>query len=609
MNRIDRHAGDQRSGFSQLKFRRKLRIMPAARVGYLLNDLTGFIIQNSVRALLLSYCCFLLSCGHEQEQLAENQSIINPSLDFQPNILWLVAEDMSGNIPAFGDSTIVTPTLDRLAAEGVCYDHFFTPAPVCAPARSAIITGMYPNHIGSNHMRTGPWYAGRASEEAIATYRQYLPKGLIPYEATPQDDVKMFTEYLRAAGYYTSNNAKEDYQFVRTHVAWDESSRQAHWRNRKPSQPFFAVFNFGVTHESRIWAKKEDSLWVTNDLDMPVPPYLPDTEIGQQDVRRMYSNILEMDAQIGAVLDQLEADGLLDSTIVMWYTDHGGPLPRQKRSLHDSGIKVPLIVRFPNAIGAGSRDARMTSFIDLGPTALSIAGVTPPDHLDGKAFLGQYLREEEPTHVFAAADRFDASYEQSRAVRDGQYKYIRHYQPEEPMFLQVAYRDQMDIMQELYRLRDQGQFTELQKLWFADSRPEEQLFDVIADPHEVNDLAQLPEYKEKLEELRLVNDQFVSSINDRGLMPEEDLLESIWPSKKQPVTADPTWSIDADQVSLACVTDGASIGYQITNDAGEWPTAWQIYVAPFSIQQEMKIRVIADRIGYRPSKAVDISFY
>lgn len=560
------------------------------------------------QVIYITLLCSLYSCQQNNNSVAAKRpSITNPELTFRPNILWLVAEDMSSTIPAFGDSTIITPTLDRLAAEGVCYDQFFTPAPVCAPARSAIITGMYPNHIGSNHMRTGPWYAGKASAETINNYQQYLPEGLVPYEATPDPGVKMFTEYLRTGGYYTSNDAKEDYQFVKTHVAWDESSREAHWRNRKPGQPFFSVFNFGVTHESRIWAKKEDSLWVAGELEVPVPPYLPNTELGQQDVRRMYSNILEMDAQIGNVLDQLEADGLLDSTIVMWYTDHGGPLPRQKRSLHDSGIKVPLIVRFPDKLGAGTRDVRMTSFIDLGPTVMSLADIQPEAHMDGKAFLGKYMRTEEPEYVFAAADRFDAAYEKSRAVRDGQFKYIRHYQPEKPMFLHVAYRDQMGIMQELYRLKDEGQLSEVQKLLFAESRPREQLFDVQADPHELNDLAGSPDFQEKLSELRAVNDQFLATIEDKGLMPESDLLESLWPEMQQPITEEVSWEDENGLIALTCKSPGASIGYKIMDKDG-WPTSWQIYAAPFPIKQGDIIRVKADRIGYLPGKEVDISF-
>lgn len=597
MNTIDRHAD-----FFQLRFHRKLE-----KYRYLIDDLFCFNNPTNRLFLLFSCWCCLLSCDQKERQLVERNSIINPSLDFRPNILWLVAEDMSGNIPAFGDSTIITPTLDRLATEGVCYDQFFTPAPVCAPARSAIITGMYPNHIGSNHMRTGPWYAGKPSETTLANYQQYLPEGLIPYEATPGPEVKMFTEYLREAGYYTSNNAKEDYQFIRTHVAWDESSQQAHWRNRKPGQPFFAVFNFGVTHESRIWAKKSDSLWLSEDLRVPIPPYLPDTGVGQQDVRRMYSNILEMDFQIGAVLDQLEADGLLDSTIVMWYTDHGGPLPRQKRSLHDSGIKVPMIVRFPRAFGAGTRDTRMTSFIDLAPTVLSLAGLRPADHMDGTAFLGRYIRSEEPAYVFAAADRFDANYAQSRAVRDDRFKYIRHYDTEQPMFLPVAYRDQMDIMQELYRLRDESQLTDEQRIWFAEKRPKEQLFDVVADPHELNDLANSSEFQHKLEELRGANDQFVQTIDDQGLIPEVALLEKIWPDKKQPITADPTWEFREGKLSVNCTTKGASIGFQKSDNSDKWPISWKIYSAPLPVSKGTFIRVKADRIGYRPSNTVDIS--
>ncbi len=555
---------------------------------------------------ILCFSSLFLGCQEAEKPSFSNQSV-NPPINFRPNILWLVAEDMSGNIPAFGDSTITTPTLDRLAAEGVCYDQFFTPAPVCAPARSAIITGMYPNHIGSNHMRTGPWYAGTPSVATLTNYQQYLPEGLIPYEATPAPEIKMFPEYLRAAGYYTSNNAKEDYQFIRTHVAWDESDREAHWRNRKPGQPFFAVFNFGVTHESRIWAKKTDSLWIAPDLKVPVPPYLPDTEVGQQDVRRMYSNIREMDFQIGVVLDQLEADGLLDSTIVMWYTDHGGPLPRQKRSLHDSGIKVPMIIRFPNALGAGTRDRRMTSFIDLGPTVLSLAGIKPADHIDGTAFLGKYTREEEPTYIYAAADRFDASYDKSRAVRDNRFKYIRHYDTEQPMFLHVAYRDQMDIMQELYRLRDQAELTQVQQLWFAKTRPKEQLFDVLADPHEVNDLAEAPEFQDKLKELRNVNEQFVEAIKDKGLISERALLEDIWPGKRQPVTVDPTWEINNEKLSITCATPGASIGFQVSGNPEEWPDAWEIYGAPIQIRDGVHVRIKADRLGYQPSNVVDIS--
>jgi len=385
-------------------------------------------IQQSTYWLAFLLLGLVLSCSpeHNEANQEESTSFPNPSLDFQPNIIWLVAEDQSPNLPSFGDSTVTTPTLSRLAAEGVCYDNFYTAHPVCAPARASIITGMYANHIGASHMRTGPWYNDKVPPEVVEQYSQRLPEGVVSYEAVPPANAKMFTEYLRAAGYYCTNNSKQDYQFKKTMTAWDEDSNQAFWAKRKKGQPFFAVFNFGVTHESRIWAKAEDSLWVAEDLDVPVPPYLPDTEVGRRDVRRMYSNIKEMDTQVGEVLDRLEADGLLDSTIIFWYSDHGGPLPRQKRLLYDSGIKVPMIIRFPGQQFAGQRDDRMVSFIDLAPTVLSLVGLAPKDYMDGKAFLGEYVREEEPKYVFGAADRFDGKPDRIRSVQTVQISALLH---------------------------------------------------------------------------------------------------------------------------------------------------------------------------------------
>ncbi len=554
-----------------------------------------------MRYLLFPILAILLGCTTQNE--ADKQvppEIINPTLNFRPNIIWLVAEDQSPNIPAFGDSTIVTPTLDRLAAEGICYDNFFSPAPVCAPARSAIITGMYPNSLGSNHMRTGPWYVGRPPDSIIQMMRQYFPEGVPPYEAVPDPKVKMFTEYLRKGGYFTTNNFKQDYQFASTPFAWDENSRQAHWKNRKPGQPFFSVFNYEVTHESRIWAKADDSLWVADNLEVPVPPYLPDNEIGQKDVRRMYSNILEMDFQVGQMINELEEAGLMDSTIIVWYTDHGGPLPRQKRLLHDSGLKVPMIIRYPGKLNAGSRDNRMISFIDLAPTVLSVAGITPPEHMEGQAFLGDHMRKTEPQYIYAAADRFDAKYDQNRAVRDERYKYIRYYQPEKPMILRAAYRDQMAIMQELNRMYEEGELNEAQQLWFRETKPEEELFDTWADPHEIKDLATDDNYREKLEELRAANDSFVKSINDKGLMQETELISQIWPEGVQPKTANPVLENRDGLITINCETQGASIGYQMGDDQ-----TWYIYGGPFS--SDKKVTAMAHRLGYLPSEYVALN--
>ncbi|MEM9885419.1 MAG: sulfatase [Bacteroidota bacterium] len=554
--------------------------------------------------LLLLFISSLFACEQTTDQITAVPAItINPELPDQPNILWIVAEDLSAYLPMFGDATVETPNLSRLAAQGVCYDRFFTPAAVCSPARSAIATGMYPTHIKSNHMRTGPWFADTISQANMARYATYLRPELVPYEAVPPPEVKMMSEYLRQAGYYCTNNSKRDYQFISPVTAWDESSKKAHWRNRKEGQPFFSIFNIEVTHESRIWAKAKDSLWVDENLEVNVPPYLPDTEIGRQDVRRMYSNIKEMDARVGELLAELEEDGLLENTIVFWYSDHGGPLPRQKRLLYDSGLHVPLIIRFPNQQFAKERDGQLLSFIDLAPTVLSLTNISPPEHMDGKAFLGKYKRAEAADYIFAAADRFDELYDANRAARDKRYKYIRYFNPENPMLLRVKYRDQMPIMQELHRLNEAGALTPEQALWFRPNKPEEELFDTENDPHELNNLAENPEYAEKLEELRTACAQWMKSIDDEPLKPESEIIEAIWPDMTQPETQAPKIEEQDGKIALSTTTKGASIGYKFV-EAGADPTfaGWQVYTAPFEAKEGKELVVKAHRIGYAASE-------
>ena len=513
-----------------------------------------------------------------------------PGLGYRPNIIWLVAEDLSPVLPMYGDSTIETPTLSRLAEEGIVFDRVFSPSGVCAPSRAAIATGMYPTRIGALHMRN----SGSA---------EYLPSGVTPYEAQPAPEVIMHSEYLRRLGYYCTNNAKQDYQFKRGLMAWDESSREAHWRNRAPGQPFFAIFNFEVTHESRIWAKAEDSLWVDPNLDVPVPPYLPDNEVGQRDVRRMYSNIKEMDAQVGARLAELEAAGLLDSTIVFWYADHGGPLPRQKRLCYDSGLRLPLIVRFPDGWGAGTRDTALVSFVDFLPTLLSLAGEAPPDYLDGQAFLGAF-RAAPRTYIHGAGDRFDGMYDMIRAVRDHRYKYLRNFRPEQGYYLAVKYREQMPVMQELLRLRDAGALTEAQAQWFRERKPAEELFDTWQDPHELTNLAGDPRYADKLAELRAECERWMNDTRDLGLMTESAYLASIWPGGLQPETAPPVISRDEETISLACETAGASLGYQVLAPGDTLAPAWAVYTGPFAVPEGRQVVAVAHRLGFVPSAPV-----
>jgi len=521
----------------------------------------------------------------------------------RPNILWIVAEDLSEYLPMFGDSTIKTPNLSRLAAEGICYDQFFSPAAVCAPARSAIALGMYPTHIGSNHMRTGPWYASNVPQHVIDKYDERLPEGVHTYEAIPPVEAKMMSEYLRAEGYYCTNNSKEDYQFRKPVTAWNESSNKAHWKNRKGDQPFFSIFNIGVTHESQIWARANDSLWVDEDLVVTMPPYLPDTKVGRQDMRRMYSNVKIMDQRVGEILDELEEEELLDSTIIFWYSDHGGPLPRQKRLLYDSGIKVPLIVRFPNGLHSNTRNNELTSFIDLAPTVLSLAGIAPKAHMDGNAFLGKYKRAIPAKTIFAAADRFDESYDKIRAVRDKRFKLIQYFEQELPMFLRILYREQMPIMKELYRLRDEGQLSEAQKLWFRDTKPEYEFFDTESDPHEVRNLIDDSKHQTKIKELKAALHAWMKNIPDHNFQAEPEYLAQLWPEQKQPQTLAPVIRMQNGLLQIENKTKGASIGFQIVTSNTE-DSEWSVYSKPIEISAAQNVKVIAHRIGYLPSKVV-----
>lgn len=550
--------------------------------------------MNAIKTLVLPILALALSqCSYLTP--AQIDSHHGPRLPKTPNILWLVAEDLSPIIPPFGDNTVATPNLTRLANEGIRYTQVFSSSGVCAPSRAAIATGMYQNRIGAQHMRT-------------TNIADFGVEGIIPYEAVPPSYVKMHSQYFREAGYYTSNNAKEDYQFRKAVTAWDESSSTAHWRNRAEGQPFFSIFNFGITHESQIWRQAENPLLVDDNLEVPVPPYLPDTEIARQDIRRVYSNIVAMDRQVGEILDQLEEDGLMDSTIIFWYSDHGGPLPRQKRLLYDSGMHLPLIIRFPDQYRAGETDEQLISFVDFKSTILSLAGIEPPDYVDGRAFAGEYATTPARSYVHGAADRFDTEYDMIRAVRDDRFKYLRNFNPEKPYYLPLSYREQMPAMQELLRMRDTGELSPAQAQWFRTSKAPEELFDVINDPYELNNIATDPSYTDKLAELSKEMDSWMNFIDDKGLMPEVELIESMWPDGVQPVTLAPIASKSRNDglISLQSKTEGASIGFQLLSVDEEVGTTWQIYQQPVAVKTDQRLLAIAHRIGFIPSPTVSV---
>lgn len=533
---------------------------------------------------------FLSVLGYSaQTPLAQAQSL--------PNILWISAEDLSPRLGAYGDPVARTPNLDRLARDGVLYTHAFTTYGVCAPSRASIITGLYPSSFGAGHMRT---MSRTASLDQI-TDPELL--AIPTYEAVPPPEARMFTEYLRMKGYYTTNNVKEDYQFVAPVTGWDESSNTAHWRNRAPGQPFFAVFNFTDTHESQVWGRA-DGPPDTDPATVPVPPYYPDTPIVRRDIAQHYDNIATMDEKAGELLRQLEEDGLADETIVIFWGDHGDGLPRGKRWTYDSGIRVPLIVRYPDGRNAGTVEDRLVSLMDLAPSMLSLAGIPIPDYMHGISFLGP-VQGPERRYVHAARDRMDPAMDTRRAVRDHRFKYIRNYRPERPYIQFLPYRDQMALMQELFRLEREGRLNDEQKLLFRKTKPLQELYDTETDPHELRNLADDPRYAGKLMELSQELDRWWNEIDDLGLIPEPLLKVMLWPPHgEQPITVEPTVRTSPAAgggvtVTLSTPTAGASIGYRLPGDQ-----SWRVYHEPFILPKGQSFTALAHRIGYAPSGVI-----
>jgi len=492
------------------------------------------------------------------------------------NILWVSCEDTSPDIGCYGDTYARTPNIDRLAAQGLRYTHAFSTYGVCAPCRSSIITAMYPATIGTQHMRS---------------------------QGVPPPEVKCFPEYLRAAGYYCTNNQKTDYNFAAPITAWDEVSTKAHWRNRPAGAPFFAVFNYLVSHESQVRAPEETyrkniARLTPDQIHDPakatLPPYYPNTPIVRKDWARLHDNITAMDYMVADTLKQLEDDGLADSTIVFFWGDHGRGLTRAKRWVYDSGTRVPLIVRWPGQLAAGSVTDRMVSLMDLGPTVLSMAGLKPPGYMQGQAFLGPHAAAPRE-YVYMARDRMDETYDIIRSVRDPRYRYIRNYQPSKPYAQYIAYMDEMPTLQEMRRLNAAGKLTGPQKLFFRLEKPVEELFDSERDPHEINDLAGDPKYAVELKRLRAVHELFMKETHDLALLPEEQLLERMRPGGKWAKTAEPVLAVANGQIAAKCSTPGASIAYQAKGQR------WLLYTKPVAGSQ---LRFKACRLGYLDSQEV-----
>lgn len=452
----------------------------------------------------------------------------------QPNIVWITSEDNSVHyMKLFHPNGVETPHIAALAQKGVQFNRAFSNAPVCSAARTTLITGVYGPKLASHYHRT---------EKKIS-----LP-----------DQIKMFPEYLRAVGYYTTNNSKEDYNVVKGDAVWDESSRKASWRNRKDGQPFFHVQNFATTHEGKLHFSQNQLLnepTKTKSNPAVVQPNHPNTAVFQYTNAFYRDLIVTMDKQVGQVVQKLREDNLLDDTIIFYFGDHGGVLPFSKGYLKETGLHVPLVVYIPEKFAhlspykMGTQTNDFVSFIDFSATVLSLAGIKTPKAMDGTPFLYDVYRSQKANkksnatfgyadkmgekydmvrslrkQVYGYADRFDEKYDMVRSVRQGEFKYIRNFQPYIPDGLMNNYRYKMLAYKEWRTLFERGALSAVQSQFFEPKLTEE-LYAIEEDPFETKNLAQDPAYAHILKELRLTLMDWMYEMPDLSLFPEHHLSE------------------------------------------------------------------------------------
>jgi arylsulfatase A-like enzyme len=432
--------------------------------------------------------------------------------EVRPNILWLSSEDNGPQLGSYGDSYAQTPNLDALAKRGLRYQRAWSNSPVCSVARTTLITGRYANSLGAHH------------------HRSLLPS---------PEGCEFFPQALRRAGYYCTNNSKEDYNLTKPGKVWDQSNRQAHWRNRKPGQPFFAVFNITASHESKIRARphtlKHDP------AAAPLPSYHPDTPEVRHDWAQYYDQLAVMDARMGEILAQLETDGLVENTIVFYFGDHGSGMPRHKRWAGDSGLRVPLIVHIPKKFQhlrppdyrAGGRSERLVSFVDFAPTVLALAGITAPTHMQGQAFLGPALKPG-PPFLYGFRGRMDERSDHVRSITDGRYVFLNSYLPGKPHGQHVWYMFDTPTTRIWHDLFLQGKLNAVQARYWQ-PRPRHELYDLQNDPDEVQNLAERPDLQRQQKRLQQALQTHLLQIQDLGFLPEAEMLSRIKAGQEIPV--------------------------------------------------------------------------
>jgi arylsulfatase A-like enzyme len=488
----------------------------------------------------------------------------------RPNILWLVWEDIGPHLHCCGDAYSATPNIDRLAKRGCVYDNCWASAPVCAPARTAIISGVCPTSTGAQHMRS----------------MTRLPEGF-----------KMFPGYMRDAGYYCVNNGKEDYNLQKPEGTWDVSweggagrnprggppapppsvtiggailsSQMApldpangHWRERKSGQPFLAVFNDMATHESQIFRSARNHNLLHDPAKAWVAAFQPDIPEVRRDWAQYHDQLTLVDRRHQARLDELEEDGLTGETIIVVTSDHGSGMARYKRMPYDSGLHVPLVVVFPEKYRhlapkdyvPGGRSDRLIGTIDLAPTMLSLAGIKPPGFYHGKAFAGRF-QEEPRAYLHGGRGRMDERNDLIRSTRDKRYVYLRNYHPHKIYGQHVTYAWSLPSTPAWERLYKEGKL-QAPQTYFWETKPPEELYDLQADPSEVKNLASSSAHKATLERFRREHHAYELAVKDVSLLPEAEMHARAKNSTPYEVGHDPKFPLDRILAAADLATSG-----------------------------------------------------
>jgi arylsulfatase A-like enzyme len=426
--------------------------------------------------------------------------------EVRPNILWLSSEDNGPHLGSYGDSYADTPNLDALAARGLRYQRAWSNAPICSVARTTLITGRYANSLGAHH------------------HRSRLPS---------PEALRFFPQLLRQAGYFCTNNSKEDYNLSKPGKVWDQSDPTAHWRNRKSGQPFFAVFNITASHESQIRSRPHALI---HDPDKALlPSYHPDTPEVRHDWAQYYDQMTVMDARMGRILAQLEADGLAQDTIVFYFGDHGSGMPRHKRWAGDSGQRVPIIVHIPDKFKhlrppdyrAGQMSKRLVSFVDFAPTVLALAGLHADSEpvieaMQGTRFLGRDLGPG-PEYLYGFRGRIDERADHVRSISDGRFVFLNSYVPGQPHGKHVWYQFDTPTTRIWHQLFVQGRLNAAQARYWQ-PRPRQELYDLHNDPDEIHNLIDQPQMQAHLQRLRTAMRSHLIEIQDLGFLPEAEML-------------------------------------------------------------------------------------